>query len=38
MYVLIIPRAVKKMSGSEMRDFIFENYYKKIGFSEEGSY
>ena len=38
MYVLIIPRAVKKMSGNEMRDFIFENYYKKIGSSEEGRY
>ena len=26
------------MSVNEMRDFIFENYYKKIGFSKESSY
>ena len=26
------------MSVNEMRDFIFENCYKKIGFSKESSY
>ena len=26
------------MSGNEIRDFIFESYYKRIGFSKESSY
>ena len=26
------------MSVNEIRDFIFENYYKQIGFSKESSY
>ena len=26
------------MSINEIRDFIFENYYKQIGFSKESSY
>ena len=26
------------MSVNEIRDFIFENYYKRIGFSKETSY
>ena len=26
------------MSANEHRDFIFENYYKRIGFSKENSY
>ena len=26
------------MSVNEIRDFIFENYYKRIGFSKESSY
>ena len=26
------------MSVNEIRDFIFENYYKRIGFSKENSY
>ena len=26
------------MSASEIRDFIFENYYKQIGFSKESGY
>ena len=38
MYILNIARDVKKMSLNEIRDFIFENYYKQIGFSEENSY
>ena len=38
MYTLNISRAIKRMSVNEMRDFIFENYYKKIGFSKESSY
>ena len=27
-----------KMSVNEIRDVIFENYYKRIGFSKENSY
>ena len=38
MYTLNIPRAIKKMSVNEIRYFIFENYYKQIGFSKESSY
>ena len=26
------------MCANEIRDFIFENYYKRIGFSKESSY
>ena len=26
------------MSANEIRDFIFENYYKRSGFSKENSY
>ena len=26
------------MSVNEIKDFIFENYYKRIGFSKENSY
>ena len=26
------------MSANDSRDFIFENYYKQIGFSKEDSY
>ena len=32
MYILNVARAVKKKSVNEIRDFIFENYYKKFGF------
>ena len=32
MCVLNVARAVKKKSVNEIRDFIFENYYKKFGF------
>ena len=38
MYTLNIVRAIKNMSVNEIRCFIFENYYKRIGFSKEGSY
>ena len=38
MYVLNIARAIKMMQVNEIRDFIFENYYKRIGFSKENSY
>ena len=38
MYTLNITKAIKKMSANDSRDFIFENYYKRIGFSKEDSY
>ena len=38
MYILNIASAIKKMSVNETRDFIFENYYERIGFSKENSY
>ena len=38
MYTLNIARTIKTMSINETRDFIFENYYKRIGFSKETSY
>ena len=38
MYILNIPSAIKKMSVNEIRDFIFENYYKRILFSNENRY
>ena len=38
MYILNINRAIKKISVNEIRDFIFENYHKRMGFSKENSY
>ena len=38
MYILNISRAIKKMSVNKVRDFIFENYYERIGFSKVNSY
>ena len=38
MYILNIARATKKMSVNEIKDFIFDNYYKRIRFSNENSY
>ena len=38
MYILNITRAIKKMFVNEIRDFIFENYDKRIGLSKENSY
>ena len=35
MYILHIVRAIKKMSVNEVKDFIFENYYKRIGISKK---
>ena len=36
-YDLNSATAIKKMSFNEIRDFIFENYYKQIIFSKENS-
>ena len=38
MYILNIARATKKISVSQIRSFIFGNYYKRIGFSKESNY
>ena len=38
MYILNIASAIKKMSVNEIRNFIFENYYKQIAFSKENSH
>ena len=38
MYIPNITRAIKNISVREIRGFIFENYYKKGGFSKENSY
>ena len=38
MYIINITSALKKMTVNELRDFIFENYYKRIGFARENSY
>ena len=38
MYSLKIAGALKKTSANEIRDFIFENYDKRIGFSKEDRY
>ena len=38
MYFLNIASIRKKMPINEIRDFIFENYYKRIRFSKENSY
>ena len=35
MNILSIARAIKKISVNEIKDFIFENYYKLTGFSKE---
>ena len=33
MYTQNIARAIKKVTANEIRDFILESYYKRIGFS-----
>ena len=38
MYILNIVSAIKKMTAKELKDFIFENYYQRMGFAEENSY
>ena len=38
MHIRSIANAIKKITVNEIRDFFFENYYKRIGFSKENSY
>ena len=37
MYILNLVRVIKRMSIHEFKDFIFENYHKRIRFSKENS-
>ena len=37
MYTLNIASVMKKMTVNDLRDFIFEDYYKQIGFMKEVS-
>ena len=37
MYILNITKAIKTMSINEMKDFIFEKYYKRIEFLKKSS-
>ena len=38
MYTLNLRRAIKKMYANEIRDIIFEKYYKRSGFYKGSSY
>ena len=38
MYTLNIASIIKKIISNELRDFIFENYYKQSGFVKGSSY
>ena len=38
MYTLKILSTIKKMTVKELRHFIFENYYKRVGFIKKSSY
>ena len=38
MYSLKIAGALKQMSVNEIRDVIFENFYKQVGVSKEDCY
>ena len=38
LYAIQSLRAIKKMSVKEIIEFIFENYYKRIGLFKENSY
>ena len=38
MYTQSFSKAIEKMSVNEIRDFIFENCYKQIGFFKDSSY
>ena len=37
MYILEILNAIKKMTIKELRDVIYENYYRQTGFTKENS-
>ena len=37
-YTLNVASAIKQMTANELRNFIFEKYFKQIGFVKESSY
>ena len=38
MYILNITKAIQKMSINEIKEFILENYYKRIRFFKDSSH
>ena len=38
MSIINIARAITKISVNEIRDFIFENYFKRMAFSKKHDY
>ena len=38
MHIRNIENAIRKSSVKDLREFIFENYFKQIGFTKEDSY
>ena len=38
MYILNIINATKRMTIKQVRDFIFENDYKRVAYRKENSY
>ena len=34
MYIPIISNALKKMTVNELRDFLYESYYKQVRFDK----
>ena len=38
MYIPNVAKTINKISANEIRDFIFQSYYKQIQFSKENSY
>ena len=38
MYTLHITSPIRKMAVNELRDFIFENYYRRMRFAKESSF
>ena len=38
MYILNIASTIKKTTVDVSKDFIYENYYKRVGFNKENTY
>ena len=38
MCILNIANVIKKMTFNELWDFIYDNYYKGVGFNKENTY
>ena len=37
MYILNIAHAIKQMTIKSLKGFVFENYYKRVGFPKDES-